>query len=148
MVVAFGAGAFWYSEFVQRRENSIEYHKAEYLAARDGRPIMNELRELLSKVTGRQHRRRMSGEGLTVHGDALLRLGYWREETIIVSNRTAHDCWMAAVPSNARRPLSKQIASVSVTASNKLVVRAVPEHLAIWVGNIRAADVPENRELK
>ena len=141
-VVVIGLGAFWYSNYSQRRENSIEYHKAAFLAARDGRPIMNELRELLGKVTGRQHRHRISGEGLEVHGDALVRLGYWREETVVVSNCSASDVRMAAVPKTARFPLAKEICSVSVTASNKLVVRAVPHHLPIWVGHFRDADVP------
>ena len=137
-------GTFWCSKSVQRRENSIAYHKAEYLAARDGRPIMNELREVLSKVTGRQHRHRMSGEGLQVHGDALIRLGYWREETVILTNRSAHDVQKATIRKTTRRPLTKEICVVSVTASNKLVVRAVPHHLPIWVGIFRDADVPEN----
>ena len=146
--LVFGAGAFWYSESVQRRENSIEYHKAEYLAARDGRPIVNELREVLGKVIGRQHRHRMSGEGLKVHGDALIRLGYWREETVILTNRSADDVRKASIRKTTRRPLTKELCVVSVTASNKLVVRAVPHHLPIWVGIFRDADVPENGEPK
>jgi hypothetical protein len=144
--VVIGAGAFWRLNYVQRRENSIAYHKAEYLTARDGRPIMNDLRDLWGRITGRRHRHRMSGDKLTVHGDALLRLGYWREETVILSNRSALDVRKAAIPKTSRPPLTKEIAVVSVTASNTLVVRAVHDHLPIWVGIYREADVPVNGE--
>jgi hypothetical protein len=88
----------------------------------------------------------IDGEKLTVHGDALLRLGYWREETVVLSNRNALDIRKATILKTTRRPLTKEIAVVSMTASNTLVVRAVPDHLPIWVGIFRDADVPENGE--
>ena len=146
--VLIGVAAFWCSNYVGHRENSIEYHKAEYLAARDGRPIMNDMRGLWGRVTGQRHRHRISGEKLRLHGEALIRLGYWREETIVVSNRSAADVWETALQKGRRRPLTKEICVVSVTTSNKVVVRAVPDHIPIWVGLIQDADVPENGEPK
>jgi hypothetical protein len=143
-VVVLGAGAVWYSTCINRRENSVEYHKREYLAARDGRPLMNELRSFWGELTGQKVRHRMSLFKLQRHEQALLRLGYWREETVIV-NMPAAKVWGTAVKNGVnlwRHPLTKEICVVAPVGTNTILVRAVPDHIPIWKRLIREADVP------
>jgi len=123
--------------------DTIAYHKAAYLAAGRGRP-MNAAEKFWSRMTGQRIRHRTSGETMKRHLDALHRLGYWREATIIVSNRSSSDVWDAAAKEGRRhRPeLATEICFVSVTESNKVILRAVPGHLPIWAGFIHEADLP------
>ena len=145
-----GGGALWYSSYVQRREKSIEYHKAEYLAARDGRQ-MNAVLQCWYKLTGRVPQRapqRIQVDKLIRHEEALLRLGYWREETLVVSMPAGRVCGIAAKNGgNLWRPeFTKEICVVAPIGTNTIVVRAVPDHIPIWERLIREADVPRSQQ--
>ena len=132
----------------EQREDSIEYHKAEYLAARDGRPLVNEVRSLWGKVTGRYVQHRIQGLKLRRHEQALIRFGYLRERTVIVSNKPALGAWEIAEKKGAhlRLPrLSKEIGVFAAIGTNTIVLRAVPDRIPIWERLIREADVPENK---
>jgi hypothetical protein len=140
-IVAIGATVFGYSRYRERRQNSIAYHKADYIAARDGRPTL--MQRFWGRLTGRTVYRSIPLEKLRRHEQALFRLGYWREQTVVVSNMPASTAWGIAVKHGAhlwQPPFSKEACVVAPTGTNTILVRAVPDHLPLWERLIRDAD--------
>ena len=88
--VMIGGGSFWYSNYVQRRGNSIEYHIRAYreaerrLTAKE--TVIDELKDVWRKVRskgiGRQGRLRLE---MTEHKHELIRLGYLEDRTFDVT---------------------------------------------------------------
>ena len=141
VVVMIGV-AVWYSSHTKRRENSVDYHKAQYIAARDGKPTL--MWSVWFKFTGQTAPRRVSVEKLRRHDEALLRLGYWREQTFTVSNKQAATVWGIAIKHGAnlwQPELTKEICVAAPIGTNTIMVRAMPEHIPIWADLIREADV-------
>jgi hypothetical protein len=136
--------AVWYSSYLRGRENSIEYHKARYVAEFDGRPMMNGLWGVLRKIAGRKVNEEESAKKLHVHADALLRLGYWQEKTFSISNRPAITVWGTSKENAARTYLTNEIWEAAVTGSNWTVirVRARAVDMPVWDRLIRDADAP------
>lgn len=151
LAVVIGAGALLYFSWRERRENSIEYHKAEYLAARDASP-MNAVGKCWYKLTGQVPQgtpQRIQVDKLIRHGEALVRLGYWRRETVVVSNMPVASVWGIVVKKGANLwhpDLTKEICAVGPIGTNTIAVTAVPDHIPIWERLIREVDVPNSAQ--
>ncbi len=106
---------------------------------------MNIVRRGWYKLTGRVPPgapQRMDVGKLIRHEKALLRLGYWREETLVVSMPAGRVCGIAAHNGkNLWHPdFTKEVCVVAPIGTNTIIVRAVPDHIRIWERLIRDAD--------
>jgi hypothetical protein len=144
VAITIAAAAFWYSRYFRGRENSIEYHTASYLAERDGMPMVNRVRGLLRKITGRKMYRDISAKKMRAHRDALLRLGYWEEKVFVISNLDAVTVWGSSRNKAAKTHLTNEIWELAVTGSNwtAITVHARPIDMPVWERLIRDADAP------
>ena len=89
-VLAIGAGALWYSSHVQRREDSIEYHKQGFMTVRaDGQEGFFRRTYGSLESAGIVPRTTPDFVKRERHRDALIRLGYWQRRVCIVTNYSA-----------------------------------------------------------
>jgi hypothetical protein len=127
------------------KKGSVEWHKQEYLAARNGNSAMFRLRSVWSRVTGDKFytaNYRYRSEGMQSNRTALIRLGYLTERTFVISNRPTRE-----VISNAWFNVSTNIDAdfIRVEArrgTNIIEVSTVSGDIPKWEEAIRKADVP------
>jgi hypothetical protein len=89
-VLVIGAGAFWYSSYLRRRENSIEYHKQGFETVRaDGQEGFFRRTYGSLESAGIVPRTTPDFVKRERHRDALVRLGYLQRRVCVVSNYSA-----------------------------------------------------------
>jgi len=142
-VVAIGVGVF---VVLQPRKGTVEWHKREYVAARDGQPVLRWIRRIWVGIMGTGGGYEPGGwNEMLVHEDALRRLGYLEERMITVSNcparfisRLAFDMSRRAVPRD--EPLGVYVLDRN---TNHLQVIAPPKYHLVVEQVIRGLDVPK-----
>jgi hypothetical protein len=145
-VVVIGVMAYFVSQ-PQPKRGSVEWHKREFVRARDGKPMMLRLRAAWDRFTSHGNKWRAAdywrrSEGMQSNRTALIRLGYLEERTFVVSNRPVNEvisnAWF-----NAATNIDVDFIRVNTRrGTNMIEVSTVRGDISKWEELIRNADVP------
>ena len=141
VVLVIGAGAFWYSSYVQRREDSVEYHKQGFVTVRAD----------AQKGFVRRAYRSLESAGIVPrttpdfvkreqHRDALIRLGYLQRRVCVVSNYSASKIVSEMSRITADIVNTGGIWEVQRSQTNSVIVTAPPADLDRLEAAIHKAD--------
>jgi len=127
------------------KEDSIEWHKREYLRAQqwgivDDAMFEHGLAEWKAKHFARK------GDRIDYHRRALIRLGYLQERAVVVYNHDADNVLsnvIVSIRTNKPGEMSDRFFSYK-TDTNVIRFISVKRNAAIWEDLIRKADVSEN----
>ena len=139
-LVAIGAGAYLLS---QPRHGTVEYHKKQfvkllYYGRLDNWVEKNGPARFQKFWMDRRYKR------LFFHRDALVKLGYVKTRTFIISNSTPTQVARAIMsPSYATTNISRDFAGIQNVGPDSVTILGPRDEMHAWEKLIREADVPE-----
>jgi hypothetical protein len=135
-----GAGAYLVREFREPQLRTVEYHKREYLkdVGRADRSIVQFVSSCVAEHLTQEHATRAK-----FHRDALLKLGYFEQRAIVLSNCSV---WEAAEALQSRLTnVNLSLTDFRAVGADIINVVGPREEAAVWEKVIREVDVrPES----
>jgi hypothetical protein len=143
VVAVVGVVAFVFSG---PKKGSVEWHKREYLKARDGRGFANRTQQLWSKIRGQSPDFQGIIARTRFHENALIQLGYLEAWKFIVSNQPPRDVTYTIVATHDlnRREcwhVYPQYWGMDFEGANVVIVVGRKGERARWEALVRKADV-------
>ena len=125
---------------LQPKNGSVEYHRRRYIDAYQGWVWDQELANRVRKIAGRPTRWQTATNRMNYHEQALIRLRYLDERTVIVSNVPPEKVRGAVYKARNQSELLR----VEIRETNKVRIVATTQDLPRLEKVARMADVPES----
>jgi hypothetical protein len=126
---------------VSRAGKTVDYHRREYVAARDGREAFNVIRGLLNLVSGEVRYQHVSdSDRMVVHRAALIKRGYAEAAIFSVSNQTSHRVVLLLHRANRSGPELEHF-GLETYGEDSLRIWAATNDLVKWEQMVRKLDV-------
>lgn len=125
-------------------KGTVEWHKREYVRARNGSQVVGVFQEVRKTITGRSASQPLDIERIRTHLTALVKLGYLEERMFCVSNRPPEDVIDTLLHTLSIPNELSDFGGMSDIGTNSITVIGLRENMFKWEKLIREADLPES----